>query len=128
VRSWDEVPIDEADVKPAELTLARQLIDQSSTEEFDPKKYTDEVREQMLKLIEGKVAGQEITVQAAVEDVAPKVIDLMAALKASLEEKERMPAGRAGKRESAAEEKKGKSAEEKAAPKAATKRKKAAGG
>ena len=132
VRSWDEVPIDSADVKPAELTLARQLIDQSSSDEFDPKRYTDEVREQMLKLIEGKVAGQEISVQAAVEDVAPKVIDLMAALKASLEEKERMPAGRAGKREAAAEEKKPgkKAAAEKApAPKAtATKKKKAAGG
>jgi DNA end-binding protein Ku len=130
VRSWDEVPIDAADVKPAELTLARQLIDQSSSDEFDPKRYTDEVREQMLKLIEGKVSGQEISVQAAVEDVTPKVIDLMAALKASLEEKERMPAGRAGKREAAAEEKPGKKGPEKAAaPKAtATRKKKAAGG
>jgi DNA end-binding protein Ku len=136
VRSFDEVPIDQAEVKPAELTLAKQLIDQSSSEEFDPKRYTDEVREQMLALIEQKVAGQEIQVAPAAEEVAPKVIDLMAALKASLEEKERMPAGRAGKREVAAEAKKGgKSDEEPAAAKAAlaakattTKRKKAAGG
>jgi DNA end-binding protein Ku len=137
VRSFDEVPIDQAEVKPAELTLAKQLIDQSSSEEFDPKRYTDEVREQMLALIEQKVAGQEIQVAPAAEEVAPKVIDLMAALKASLEEKERMPAGRAGKKDAAAEAKKGgkKADEESAAAKAApapkattTKRKKAAGG
>ena len=128
VRSWDEVPVDAADVKPAELTLARQLIDQSSSDEFEPAKYMDEVREQMLKLIEGKVAGQEISIQATVEEVAPKVIDLMAALKASLEEKDRMPAARAGKKEAVEEKKGGKKGTEEKAPaaKATTTRKKKA--
>jgi DNA end-binding protein Ku len=135
VRSFDEVPMDPAEVKPAELTLAKQLIDQSSVEEFDPQRYTDEVREQMLALIERKVAGQEIQVQPAAEEVAPKVIDLMAALKASLEEKERLPAGRAGKKEAADDAKAGKkraddepAAAKPAAKTATTRKKKAAGG
>ena len=135
VRSFDEVPIDEAEVKPAELALAKQLIDQSASETFDPKRYTDEVREQMLEMIQKKVEGEEISVAPSAEDVAPKVIDLMAALKASLQDKERMPAGRAGKKEEA-EEKKGaqrkggakEAAKPAASAKAATSRKKKAAG
>ena len=98
VRSFEEVPIDPADVKPAEMTLARQLIDQASSETFDPTKYTDEVREKVLELIERKVQGEEITVAPA-EEPRTQIIDLMAALKASLEGgEERKPASRAGKK------------------------------
>ena len=97
VRSWDEVPIDSADVKPAELTLARQLIGQSSAETFEPGKYSDEVREKMLELIQRKVEGEEITAAPA-EEPRTQIIDLMAALKASLAGgNERKPASRAGK-------------------------------
>jgi DNA end-binding protein Ku len=136
VRSFDEVPMDAAEVKPAELTLARQLIDQSSADAFEPERYTDEVREQMLALIQRKVEGEEISVQPSSEDVAPKVIDLMAALKASLEEKERMPAGRAGRKEPSAGKKGGAkkaaagAGADGAAPRKATgsRKKKAAGG
>jgi len=124
VRSFEEVPMDAAEVKPAEMKLAQQLIDQSASETFEPKKYTDEVREKMMELIQRKVEGEEIAVQPAAEEVAPRVIDLMAALKASLEEKERLPAGRAEKR---ASEKK--SAVAKAPAKSpAAKKRKAAGG
>ena len=98
VRSFDEVPIDAAEVKPAEMTLARQLIDQSSAETFDATKYTDEVREKMLELIQRKVEGQEISVAPA-EEPKTQIIDLMAALKASLAGgAERKPASRAGKK------------------------------
>lgn len=127
VRSFDEVPIDAAEVKPAELTLARQLIDQSAAEDFEPARYADEVREKMLELIQRKVEGEEIATQPAAEEVAPKVIDLMAALKASLEDKERMPAGRAGKKaEDEAAPAEGKKAAAKKAP--AARKRKAAGG
>jgi DNA end-binding protein Ku len=136
VRSFDEVPMDEAEVKPAELMLAKQLIDQSASDTFEPKRYTDEVREQMLELIQRKVEGEEISVAPSAEEVAPKVIDLMAALKASLQDKERMPAGRAGRKEEVVEkkapQKKGASkeaAKPAASAKATTaKKKKAAGG
>ena len=98
VRSFEEVPIDPAEVKPAEMKLARQLIDQASSETFDPTKYTDEVREKVLEFIERKVQGEEITVAPA-EEPRTQIIDLMAALKASLESgEERKPARRAGKK------------------------------
>ena len=118
VRSFAEVPIDVAEVKPAEMTLARQLIEQSSSETFEPQKYTDEVRDKMLELIQRKVEGQEITAAPA-EEPRTQIIDLMAALKASLAgAEERKPASRAGK----------KSAEMEApTKKAASKKKRAAG-
>ena len=110
VRSFDDVPIDEAEVKDAEMKLARQLIDQSSIEEFDAAKYSDEVRAKMLELIQMKVDGEEITVQPA-EAPTTQIIDLMSALKASLGESAeggagRKPASRAGKKKKTAIKKK----------------------
>ncbi len=79
-----ELPGDEVEVTPREEKMARQLID-SLTTEFDPECYRDEYRDRVLALIEKKAAGQEIVVDEAVEE-APKVVDLMAALEASLAE------------------------------------------
>jgi DNA end-binding protein Ku len=83
IRSFSEVPIGSAEVKPQELNLAKMLIDQIAGESFEPAQYEDEVRKKTRALIDKKVEGEEIT--AAVEE-APKaqIIDLMAALKASL--------------------------------------------
>ncbi len=86
VRSFDEVPIGEAEVKAQELKLAVQLIDQIRSEQFEPEKYRDEVRERQLELIERKVQGEDITA-APVEAPQTQIIDLMAALKASLAKK-----------------------------------------
>lgn len=94
VRTFDEVPVEEAEVKETEMELARQLIDQAASDEFDATSYTDEVRTRMLELIQQKVEGKEITV-APTEEPATQIIDLMAALKASLgESDERKPAER----------------------------------
>ena len=98
VRSSSEVPLEDGDVKKPELALAKQLVDASSAEEFDPEKYHDEVREQMLEMIQKKVEGEEITAAPVTTETQPKVIDLMAALKASLKEAERQPAARASKK------------------------------
>lgn len=65
-----------------ELEMARQLVDTLSGD-FDPEKYHDEYREEVLALIERKAAGEEIVAPAAPEEPA-KVLDLMAALEASL--------------------------------------------
>jgi DNA end-binding protein Ku len=65
-----------------ELEMARQLVD-TLAGEFDPEKYHDEYREEVLSLIEAKAAGEEIVAPAAPEEPA-KVLDLMAALEASL--------------------------------------------
>jgi len=80
-----EVPHPETPVKEAELALARQLIEQSSTDEFRPENYHDTVRERVLEAIQSKVEGQEITADAAPPET--KIIDLMDALKASLAKK-----------------------------------------
>jgi DNA end-binding protein Ku len=84
VRDFGEVERgEEVALKPGELELAVQLIEQLGSEGFNPSGYRDEYRERALALIEQKVAGEQIAVGPA---RAPKgqIIDLMEALKASL--------------------------------------------
>ena len=85
LRPTTEVPIPAGDVKPAELALAKQLIEQTSNEAFEPQKYKDTVRERVLETIQRKVEGQDITAAEAPQDQGGKIIDLMEALKASLD-------------------------------------------
>ena len=85
IRSFAEVPLEEGEVNEAEMTLAMQLIEQASSDEFDASVYKDEVYEKTMELIEQKVAGQEITAAPA-EESKTQIIDLMAALKASISE------------------------------------------
>jgi DNA end-binding protein Ku len=80
----EEVPVGESPVKEAELALARQLIEQSATDGFHPERYRDTVRERVLEAIQRKVEGQDITAEPPEEPQA-KIIDLMEALKASLQ-------------------------------------------
>jgi DNA end-binding protein Ku len=84
VRPTTEVTVPEGDVKPTELTLAKQLIAQSATDTFEPAKYKDTVRERVLEAIQQKVEGQEITADTTPDGSGGKIIDLMEALKASL--------------------------------------------
>lgn len=94
VKPWSEVPLpDLPELKPAELGLAKQIIQQIAHETFAPEKYKDDVQARMRDLIAQKVEGQEITMTP--EAPASKVIDLMEALKASLgmsRDAERKPA------------------------------------
>jgi DNA end-binding protein Ku len=98
VRPISEVPIDDAEVKEAELKLAVQLVEQIASDEFRPENYEDEVRKRYHEAIQRKVEGQEIT--AAPEAPRAQIIDLMEALKASLAAK---GAAAAPKRAAAAE-------------------------
>ena len=82
VRPISEVPIEDAEVKEAELKLATQLIEQIAADEFRPENYEDEVRKRYHEAIQKKVEGQEIT--SAPEAPRAQIIDLMEALKASL--------------------------------------------
>jgi DNA end-binding protein Ku len=86
VRSIKDIDIPTMDVKDAELKLARQLIEQQSSSRFDPSAYTDEVSARIEAAVQKKVEGQEITVTEAPEGGA-QIIDLMEALRASLEKK-----------------------------------------
>lgn len=83
VRQPSEVEVPDTPVKPAELALARQLIEQGASDEFHPEAYHDQVRDRILESIQRKVEGEEITAEP-VEAPQAKVIDLMEALKASL--------------------------------------------
>jgi DNA end-binding protein Ku len=83
VKAWTEVPLPALpELKPAEIGLAKQIIQQIAQETWHPEKYKDEVQERMMGLIQKKVEGQEITMVP--EAPAGKVIDLMEALKQSL--------------------------------------------
>ena len=93
VRSMNDIDIPKMDVKPQELKLAQQLIEQQSSEKFDPSAYTDEVRARVEAAVQKKVEGQEITVTEAPQEGA-QVIDLMEALRASLEKKPAKPAAK----------------------------------
>ena len=62
VRRASEVEVPKPEVKPAELKLAQQLIEQQTADRFDPDAYKDEVRARIEAEIEKKVAGQEISV------------------------------------------------------------------
>ncbi len=69
-------------VAEREVAMARQLV-QSLSSPFEPEKYRDTYRDQLLAMIEQKAEGQEIVLPAE-EAPAPKAVDLMAALEASL--------------------------------------------
>jgi DNA end-binding protein Ku len=106
LRPASEVPHPDTPVKEAELALARQLIEQSASDEFRPENYHDTVRERVLEAIQSKVEGQEITAEVAPPET--KIIDLMDALKASLAKKgtsaEKKPAKRVDSKADEAEE------------------------
>jgi DNA end-binding protein Ku len=74
----------EVEINDRELSIAKQLVE-SLSGEFEPDKYHDTYREEVLALIERKAAGEEIAVQPAREEAEEPVPDLMAALKASLD-------------------------------------------
>jgi DNA end-binding protein Ku len=95
-------------VTDRELAMAQQLID-SLADDFKPERYKDDYRERVMEMIERKAEGQEIVVGEEEEEQAP-VVDLMAALEASLaaaktrreaEPEEEKPAKPARKRRSA---------------------------
>jgi DNA end-binding protein Ku len=73
-----------ATIKSGELELAQRLIDELSSKEFKPEQYHDEYRDRLLEVVEAKVEGKEITAIGP-QVQRTQVIDLMDALKQSLE-------------------------------------------
>ncbi len=84
IRSSGELDLPEEDFefKPAEMTMARQLVS-AMTGPFEPEKYKDEYREALMQIIEQKVEGKEVVEPEPAEETG-KLIDLMAALEASV--------------------------------------------
>lgn len=87
--------LSDVDVSDKEVLMAEALVESLSAD-FEPAKYRDEYREQVLDLIERKAAGEQFEMPAAVAS-APAVVDLMAALEASVKAakaaRSRHPAG-----------------------------------
>jgi DNA end-binding protein Ku len=79
-----DLEVEDMKVRDAELKLAQQLIDQQTTERFDPTAYTDEVKARIEAAIQKKVEGEQITLAAPQVAAEGNVVDLMEALRASL--------------------------------------------
>jgi len=75
---------DDIEARPAELAMAGSLIE-SMAAEFDPTAYTDNYREALQEVIDAKVAGREVVAPEEPEAAPTAAVDLMAALRASVE-------------------------------------------
>ena len=103
-----DLPEEEAELKPAERQMAEQLIS-AMTGEFDPEQYRDEYRDALMKIIESKVEGREMTAPEPVAE-STKLVDLMAALEASVKAAKDAREGSSSKPVSVAEAKEARTA------------------
>ena len=93
-------------IRPAELNMARQLIESLSAK-WNPEKYTDEYRDNLMKVIQAKLKGRKPRLEERDTPQSADVVDLMARLRASLEAKgapraKAAPARSRGKKKSSA--------------------------
>ena len=93
----------DAKVREQEVEMARTLIE-NLTDPWDPAQYTDAYREALLQLVEKKIAGEEIEVIE--EAPTAKVVDLMEALRASVEAAKQKEPAAAGRKKASASRKK----------------------
>jgi DNA end-binding protein Ku len=77
-----ELPKSEG-VRKQELDMAKALVN-SLAAEWDPEKYTDKYRENLMRIIQGKVKGKDVTLEAIAEPKQAEVVDLMERLRRSL--------------------------------------------
>ena len=84
IRSTEDLDVPEdVKVSPAELKMAENLVGMMATA-FEPQEYKDEYKQAVLKLVEAKVQKKEI-IEAPEPEAETTVVDLMSALKASVE-------------------------------------------
>jgi DNA end-binding protein Ku len=95
----------EAGIRKPELDMAKALVN-SLAAEWNPSKYTDQYRENLLRIIKGKLKGKKVKLEEAAEPRQAEVVDLMERLRKSLEQSggtrtaktRAQPAKRAGKK------------------------------
>jgi DNA end-binding protein Ku len=85
VRDFSAIESEDAELRDKEVALAEMLISELSVENFDPLAYKDEYRERLMDKIRAKSEGETIIAQAPDEDKAAEVVDIMEALRRSLE-------------------------------------------
>jgi DNA end-binding protein Ku len=85
IRSTEELNLPEdVKVSPAEIKMAESLVEMMAMK-FDPSEFKDEYKEAVDKIVEAKVKGREDLVEAPEQEAETTVVDLMSALKASVE-------------------------------------------
>jgi DNA end-binding protein Ku len=85
VRDFAAVEREDAPVREKEVKLAEMLIDELTEKEFDPLRYKDEYRERLMDRIRDKSKGKAIVAEEHEEQAGGEVVDLMDALRRSLE-------------------------------------------
>jgi DNA end-binding protein Ku len=85
VRDFKAIDLERAPVKEKEVKLAEMLINELTEKEFDPMQFKDEYRERLMDRIRAKAAGKTIAAEPKEEEKAGEVIDIMEALRRSLE-------------------------------------------
>jgi DNA end-binding protein Ku len=75
----------DVDVSPRELQMAKALVENLAEERFDPNRFQDDYHEALMAVVSAKVQGQAV-VSAPEVEAAPAVMDLMEALKASVDQ------------------------------------------
>jgi DNA end-binding protein Ku len=84
IRSTEDLDIPETvKLSPAELKMAENLVNMMATE-FEPEEYKDEYKQAVMNLVEAKVEKREV-IEAPEPETETTVVDLMSALKASVE-------------------------------------------
>lgn len=108
VRDFSAIERDEAELRDKEVALAEMLISELTVDTFDPLAYKDDYRERVMDKIRAKSEGEAIITAAPDEDKAAEVVDIMEALRRSLEgggvsaARKRAPAKRAPAKPAAA--------------------------
>ncbi|MGZ4809499.1 MAG: non-homologous end joining protein Ku [Thermoanaerobaculia bacterium] len=85
VRDFGAIEIEDAPIKEKEVKLAEMLIDELTEKKFNPLQYRDEYRQRLLDRIEAKSHGEAIVSEEREEEKEGEVIDIMEALRRSLE-------------------------------------------
>jgi DNA end-binding protein Ku len=86
----------DVDVNPRELQMAKALVENLAEERFDPNRFQDDYHEALMEVVNAKVQGEEV-VAAPEVDAAPAVMDLMEALKASVDQAKKQRTARTRK-------------------------------
>jgi len=81
------------DLRTPDLKVARMLVEELSAQ-WDPDKYTDDYRENLMRIIKARQKGKEAQLETPAEDRSGNVVDLMERLRQSLEGTKSAPAGR----------------------------------
>ena len=83
IRNTDDLEIPDVTVSPAEVKMAENLVEMMATD-FEPEEYKDDYKKAVMELVEAKVEKREV-IEAPEPEAETTVVDLMSALKASVE-------------------------------------------